>query len=161
MTVVDRHGLCYCVHICYCVLLYNCNSSSLLTQMHFAWNTWRQTWTVLLCYWVQLFSVFYYVTMENTVALQLPGRVCWHIFIFLVTAADRRGPDPKWVNAGQSCINEGNVLTDDEELHSKINLFPTPRIRICNILNLFLICLKVAAVAANCESNVRIRLTGH
>ena len=41
------------------------------------------------------------------------------------------------------------------------NYFQLLENKISNILNLFLICLKVAAVAANCESNVRIHLTGH
>ena len=42
-------------------------------------------------------------------------RVCWHIWLFLVTVANRHDPDPNWVNTGQSYINGDKVLTTDDE----------------------------------------------
>ena len=54
-----------------------------------------------------------------------------------------------------------NIYGADANDQILVRTRPLGRIKICNILNLFLICLKVAAVAANCESNVRIHLTGH
>ena len=58
-------------------------------------------------------------------------------------------------NDEDECIH--NYQNDQALVRSRSLL----RIKISNILNLFLISLKVAAVAANCESNVRIHLTGH
>ena len=58
-------------------------------------------------------------------------------------------------NDADECIH--NYQNDQALVRSRSLL----RIKISNILSLFLISLKVAAVAANCESNVRIHLTGH